>query len=187
MEVRTSSKRKKTATAFWQSDRIVVVLPQRLAAKHREEMIDSLVRRVLAHRPHATTGDGDLSRRAAALADRYLDGIRPSSVRWVSNQFRRWGSCTPSTREIRISTRLRPVPDWVLDAVLVHELTHLIEIGHTRKFDQLANRYPRMADADLFLEGYHLGLDQLGARQDRTSPRRRPAVDASSARQARLF
>ncbi len=160
VEIRSSTRRRKTAAAYWQGDRIVVVLPSRLSAADRAEMVESLVARVLSHRPHATTSDETLGERAAMLAGAYLDGVRPTSVRWVTNQQRRWASCTPSTGEIRVSERLRPVPDWVLDAVLVHELAHLIEVGHSPRFRNLADRYPRMADADVFLEGFHLGLDQ---------------------------
>ena len=39
----------------------------------------------------------------------------------------RWASCTSARGTIRISTRLARVPAWVLDAVIVHELAHLIE------------------------------------------------------------
>ena len=70
----------------------------------------------------------------------------------------RWGSCTIQTREIRISHRLKVAPGWVLDAVIVHELAHLIEANHSARFRQLENRYPRRGDADVFLEGYALGM-----------------------------
>jgi hypothetical protein len=46
----------------------------------------------------------------------------------------------------------------VLDAVVVHELAHLLEPGHTARFRALEARYPRRAEADVFLEGYALGL-----------------------------
>jgi predicted metal-dependent hydrolase len=118
------------------------------------------VQRVLAQRPHVTASDADLERRAAELSARYLDGVRPRSIRWVSNQRRRWGSCTSGTREIRISDRLRVVPDWVLDAVIVHELAHLVEPAHNARFRRLAGRYPRMEEADIFLTGYTLGAEQ---------------------------
>ena len=72
--------------------------------------------------------------RAAVLADQYLGGIRPSSIRWSTRQQRRWGSCSLHSREIRIASRLQTVPEWVLDGVIVHELTHLLEAGHTARF-----------------------------------------------------
>ncbi|HUY21788.1 MAG TPA: M48 family metallopeptidase [Acidimicrobiales bacterium] len=159
VEVRTSPRRRKTASGFWQDGRVVVVVPARLSKADRIELVDGLVERVLAQRPHVTASDRDLARRAAGLADEYLGGVRPESIRWVGNQQRRWGSCTSRTGEIRVSDRLRVVPDWVLDAVLVHELAHLIEPTHSPRFRRLASRYPRTAEADTFLAGYTLGLE----------------------------
>jgi len=102
--------------------------------------------------------DDDLALRALALSDRYRLGVRPTSVRWVTNQSARWGSCSFHSGEIRLSHRLRPVPGWVLDAVLVHELAHLQHPDHSPAFHQLANRFPRHKEAGIFLAGYGLGL-----------------------------
>ena len=66
----------------------------------------------------------DLPERAATLAGRY-DLPRPTSIRWVDGMRTRWGSCTPSTGAIRLSSALAPFPDWVIDYVIVHELAHL--------------------------------------------------------------
>jgi predicted metal-dependent hydrolase len=159
VEVRTSPRRRKTASAFWQDGRVVVMLPERLPRADRVELVDGLVERVLAQRPNVRASDRDLEARARRLADTYLNGIRPRSIRWVSNQRRRWGSCTSTTGEIRISDRLRVVPGWVLDAVVVHELAHLIEPSHNTRFRRLVARCPRMEDADVFLAGFTLGSE----------------------------
>jgi predicted metal-dependent hydrolase len=102
--------------------------------------------------------DDDLLARAVALSDRYLIGTRPMSVRWVTNQTARWGSCSWYSGEIRVSHRLQAVPDWVLDSVLVHELAHLTYPDHSPAFHRLAAGYPRHAEAGVFLAGYGLGL-----------------------------
>jgi predicted metal-dependent hydrolase len=159
VEVRASPRRRKTASGFWQDGRVVVLVPARLSKADRTELVEGLVERVLAQRPNISTSDRDLARRAAALSDRYLGGVRPTSIRWVGNQQRRWGSCTSRTGEIRVSERLRVVPGWVLDAVLVHELAHLIEPSHSARFRRWAERYPRTAEADTFLAGFTLGLE----------------------------
>jgi predicted metal-dependent hydrolase len=159
VEVRTSPRRRKTASGFWQDGRVVILVPARLSKAERIELVEGLVERVLAQRPNVTTSDRDLARRAAVLADQYLDGVRATSIRWVGNQQHRWGSCTSHTGEIRISERLRFAPGWVLDAVLVHELAHLIEPTHSARFHRLANRYARTEEADTFLAGYTLGLE----------------------------
>jgi predicted metal-dependent hydrolase len=163
VEVRVSKRRKKTAGAHWEGDRIVVVVPTHLRGVERDEMVESLSRRLARHRPHLHASDQQLAERAADLGRRYLDGVAPASIRWSTTQNKRWGSCTFGTREIRISERLRVVPDWVLDAVIVHELAHLIEPNHSSRFRELECRYPRRADADLFLEGYSLGMHMPGS------------------------
>jgi predicted metal-dependent hydrolase len=159
VEVRISTRRRKSASAFWSEGRVVVVLPASMPRSARAEMVEDLVRRVVSYRPHLAASDGDLASRAALLADRYLDGVRPSSIRWVTNQRSQWGSCSCGTAEIRISDRLRVVPGWVLDAVLVHELAHLIEPNHSPRFRTLVNRYPRTKEADVFLDGFSLGRE----------------------------
>lgn len=158
VEVRTSTRRRKTATAYWESGHIVVVVPSHVRRSERQELVDWLVGRVLAKRPAALASDQELAERAESLADRYVDGVRPSSIRWVTNQNKRWGSCSNATGDIRISHRLRAVPEWVLDATIVHELAHLVHADHSPGFHAVANRYPRQKDALIFLEGYSLGL-----------------------------
>jgi hypothetical protein len=157
--VRTSSRRRKTATAYWEGRHIVVQLPAHVRRADRAELIDWLVQRLVAKRPHLAATDDVLAARAAALGDRYLDGLRPSSIRWVSNQARRWASCSSQSGEIRLSDRLRSVPAWVLDATIVHELAHLVHANHSPAFHELADRFPRQREASIFLEGYSLGLE----------------------------
>lgn len=158
LEIRASSRRTKTGTAHWSGTKIVVAIPARLRGRERETFVDELVRRAMRERPQSTGHDAALEARANTLAELYTGARRPTTVRFVSNQRRRWASCSPSTGEIRLSNRLRNVPDWVLDAVLVHELAHLYHLEHNRAFHAIANRHPRQDDAEVFLEGYQLGL-----------------------------
>jgi hypothetical protein len=163
VEVRISARRRKTSEARWVGERIVVSLPAHLSHEARDKTIAWLVDRLVAKHPlRAAVGDGELMARAMALSDRYRFGVRPTSVRWVTNQSARWGSCSFHSGEIRLSHRLRSVPEWVLDAVLVHELAHLVHPDHSVAFHQLADRYRRHHEAGIFLAGYGLGLAALG-------------------------
>jgi hypothetical protein len=157
--VRSSNRRRKSAVAQWVGDRIVVTVPSHVRVADRPALVDSLVDRLLRKRPHADATDDQLAARAAELADRYVDGVRPSRVRWVTNQGKRWGSCSTVSREIRLSHRLRMAPTWVVDAVLVHELAHLIHPNHSPAFHAIANRYPRQGQSEMFLEGFTLGIE----------------------------
>ena len=93
-------------------------------------------------------GDGPVGQATSA------GGRGRRRVRWSTNQGRRWGSCTPSDGTIRISDRVRGMPRWVLDYVLLHELAHLLHAGHGPEFWAELDAYPRTLRARGFLEGY---------------------------------
>lgn len=158
VEVRVSTRRKKTSEARWDGGRIVVSVPAHLDLESRQTTVDWLVERLLSRQCRQPLDDAALLARAIMLSERWLIGARPASVRWVTNQTARWGSCSFYSGDIRVSHRLRAVPEWVLDSVLVHELAHLTHPDHSRAFHRLANGYPRHGDAGLFLAGYGLGL-----------------------------
>jgi len=159
IEVRTSARRKKTSEARWEEDRIVVYLPAHLDAATRRSTIDWLVQRLMTrYRFPSSLSNDDLLQRAIDLSERCLIGERPSSVRWVTNQTARWGSCSYYSGDIRLSHRLCVVPAWVLDSVLVHEVAHLTYPDHSPDFHRLAAGYTRHDEAGVFLAGYSLGL-----------------------------
>jgi len=162
VEIRASARRRKTGVAFWEGGHVVVVVPERMSRSARESFAEQLVKHLLQRTGRRHASDGGLEARAGVLADQYLDGVRPSSIRWSTRHQRRWGSCSLHTREIRIAARLQTVPEWVLDGVIVHELTHLLEAGHTARFYALAGRYPRQAEAHTYLEGFGHGLTTAG-------------------------
>ena len=164
VEVRRSRRRTRTVTAFRERDTIVVLVPERMSVADERTFVDSMVKKVLAReaRMAAPRGDAELLARARELVDRHLASrtggpVLPADVRWVSNQRQRWGSCTPATGVIRLSERLRVMPDWVVDYVLVHELAHLVEPSHSAAFWRLVAGYPATERARGYLEGYLAG------------------------------
>lgn len=60
-------------------------------------------------------------------------GVVPGALTY-RNMRSRWGSCQPSTGRICINTRLALYPPECLEYVVVHELCHLREAGHTPRF-----------------------------------------------------
>ena len=157
VEVVRSSKRRKSVSARIVDGRIVIRMPQWMTKAQEREYVESLVAKLV--RQH-TAKAVDLTSRAGELARRY-DLPRPRSIRFVSNQSSRWGSCTPSTGDIRISDRIAAFPGWVLDAVIVHELAHLVELGHGPAFQALADRYPKQERAYGFLLAMQLTDDEV--------------------------
>jgi hypothetical protein len=161
VEIRVSARRRKWVAAHWEGETIVVLVPQRMAKRDRQSYADELSARLLADRDRRRPTDEKLTRRATELSTRYLDGLAiPSAVTWSSRQTQSWGSCSATDRTIRISDRLIDVPGWVLDAVLVHELAHLLRSDHDAEFADLVARHPRTADAEIFLAGLQHGLNR---------------------------
>lgn len=157
VDVIRSSKRRKSVSARIVDGRIVVRMPQWMTRAQEAEYVASMVAKL--ERQHAAKAV-DLPARAAELARRY-DLPRPRSIRFVGNQNGRWGSCSPASGEIRVTDRIADFPGWVLDAVLVHEMAHLVEPNHSPAFHALANRYPRQERAHGFLIAMQLADDDL--------------------------
>lgn len=136
----------------------VVLIPARFSKAEERRWVEEMLARLQARDRRRDRGprrsDEALLHRARQLSGTVLDGRpKPESVRWVSNMTSRWGSCTPTDGTIRVSGRLREMPGWVLDYVLVHELVHLLVPGHGPDFWELVGRYPRAERARGYLEG----------------------------------
>ena len=166
VEVRRSRRRRRTVAAYREDDKVIVMIPARLSVDEEQQWVTTMLQRLERSEKRRRPSDDVLMRRAAGLNDRYLGGLaRPDTVRWVDNQNSRWGSCTPSDRSIRLSRRLQGMPSWVIDYVLLHELAHLREPGHTAAFWELVDRYPKAERAKGFLEGVAAAA-QLGISAD---------------------
>ncbi|HET6561942.1 MAG TPA: M48 family metallopeptidase [Marmoricola sp.] len=155
VEVRRSRRRRRTVSAYRDDDgTIVVLIPARMTRVQEREWVETMVARLTRSEQRRAPSDAALAKRASQLSTKHLEGLaRPSSVRWVDNQQHRWGSCTPADKAIRLSSRLQGMPTWVVDYVLMHELAHLLEIGHTDSFWRMVDRLPKAERARGFLEG----------------------------------
>jgi hypothetical protein len=171
VEVRRSARRRRTVTAYREMGRTVVLIPAAFSPAEERRWVAQMVAKLQTReerRRRSLGGDSELMARARALSAAHLDGLaEPASVRWVDNQHRRWGSCTPADRSIRLSSRLRAMPDYVVDYVLVHELVHLLEPGHDEPFWALVARYPRAERARGFLEGVEQATHAAEPQEDR--------------------
>ena len=162
VEVRRSTRRRRTVSAYRQEGCLVVLVPARMSRTEEGEWVRTMVARVAASEQRRRPSDDALLARARELSALHLAGLAvPTSVRWVANQRCRWGSCTPADASIRLSDKLRGMPGWVVDYVLLHELAHLIEPGHGSTFWALLAGYPKLERARGYLQGVSgaAGLD----------------------------
>ena len=139
VEVTRSKKRRKTVGAQLVGGVLKIAIPSWMSKAEEahwvREMSGRFRRKMSAERLRLVERAGSLSRR--------LDLPRPHSIGWSDDMRFRWGSCTPSTATVRISTRLAAFPDWVVDYVIVHELAHIVVGAHNDEFWQLVYRYPK--------------------------------------------
>ena len=96
-----------------------------------------------------------LVRRLYELADRF--GLQVSRVT-IRNQYSRWGSCSRSGA-IALNFRLVQMPPDVRDYVLIHELMHLKQQNHGRRFWALVeSACPEFREAERWLRREGRGL-----------------------------
>jgi predicted metal-dependent hydrolase len=60
----------------------------------------------------------------------------------------KWGSCNSASQSIRLNTELVKKPRDLLEYVVVHEMIHILEPRHSKRFFALLDmHYPSWADA----------------------------------------
>ncbi|HEX6973640.1 MAG TPA: SprT family zinc-dependent metalloprotease [Vicinamibacterales bacterium] len=91
----------------------------------------------------------ELIPRIHALAD--CHDLTPGRIT-IRNQRSRWGSCSPNGN-IALNFRLMQMPRDVCDYVLIHELMHIRQQNHSRRFWRLvADACPWFRDAEHWLK-----------------------------------
>lgn len=158
-EIRRSKRRKKSVGAFRENGKIIIVAPIRMSLKDVHMYAQELVEELNGHFEKLASQEV-LEKRAKYLVSTYLDvdvfetHPVPVTISWVTNQNSRWGSCTPADGAIRISHRIQGMPQYVIDAVLLHELIHLIVADHSPKFYSYLTKFEDYKIAKEYLAGY---------------------------------
>ena len=158
--VRRDKRLKKSSRWHRQTDNSILLrvpyrLPKRVISQQVEEIADQLERqaKVARHR-----NDPRLQTRAKFISKKYFGGrIKWSAIRWVGNMNTRLGSCTnggSTDGHIRISDKIKPWPQWVVDYVIAHELVHRLYSNHSADFWMtLTEGYPLTERARGFIRG----------------------------------
>ena len=116
-----------------------------------------LPRRVQDYLKREAKRDLETASRQAALAL----GVEVKRVS-VRDQSSRWGSCSTSG-VLSYSWRLILAPPFVLDYLAAHEVAHLIEMNHSRRFWRLVERIcPDMGRAKAWLDAHGADLHRYG-------------------------
>ena len=159
VEIVRSPKRKKTVSAELKNGTLVVRAPLRMSDRQLGPIIEKLQQRLQKKAQQSPQSDEALELLARQLNQTYFgDRLKWTSIRYVTNQNKRFGSCTPTLGTIRISHRLSAMPEWVLQYVVIHELAHLEEANHGPNFWALVNKFPLTERARGYLMA--IGLEE---------------------------
>lgn len=111
---------------------------------------DQKQREVLLHRFYARAMEVHVN----AMVKKYevLMGVSVEAIKY-QNMKTRWGTCHIGKQVIRLNTRLAVYHLDVIESVVVHEMVHLLERGHNKRFYQLMDTYyPKWKMCDQILK-----------------------------------
>lgn len=160
-----SPRRKKTIQTKYADGHLWIYLPANMRRTDEEKWVHRMIEKSTQWERKAALKKSDtwLMKRAQEINKKYFHGtLHMNSICFVSNQHARFGSCTSTDRTIRISDRVKTMPSWVQEYVILHEMAHLVVPGHSKKFWDLVNQYTLAERA----KGY---LIALGATDDETT------------------
>lgn len=138
-----SKRRRKTIQTKYADGRLWIYLPFGMNPKEEEKWIKKMIERneQWAKKKTFKKSDSWLMHRAQELNKKYFNGSLQFSIKFVLNQNTRYGSCTSVDRSIRISERVKTMPSWVQNYIIIHELAHLIYPDHSKKFWDKVHQY----------------------------------------------
>ncbi len=165
MEIKVirSPDRKKTIQAKLIGETIVIYLPCGMHREEERKIIERMKKKIENKRLKRNINKDDyLIKRFAEFNNRYFqEALRVNSIEFVTNQESRRGSCTPANGTIRLSHKLLDMPKWVLDYVLMHEMSHLLHPDHSKAFWEKVSEYKYAERARGFLMAKGMEKDEI--------------------------
>lgn len=83
-----------------------------------------------------------LKQAVPALIAKWEPLLRVKVARFFVQQMKtKWGSCNPAAKSIRLNTDLAKKPSECLEYIVVHEMIHLLEPTHNKRFMTLMEQF----------------------------------------------
>lgn len=126
---------------------IVLCIPNGIEGLQKNKMIKQLLSRV--------SGQlflPEITKRVHEINDKcFHKDIKSVNLKYNTSN---WGSCS-SANNINLSTRLLFAPKDVIDYVIIHELAHLYEMNHSKKFwDIVSQVMPNYKEKEKWLNDH---------------------------------
>ena len=138
--------KKRIKIVLQEEDKIFKIeVPEILKKEDNKDLIDKYVKRFLCNR-----------------TSEYLNNRLPywsckMNIKYneckVGDAISKYGSCIPSKKVLHFSNRLIMLPEDKIDAIIVHELSHMTYANHSEKFYHLVQEYiPNYFEIDKWLK-----------------------------------
>lgn len=114
---------------FWDNDSVIVIEAKNDSLELKKRVFDAFCKKELKKQ-----------------AEKFLElwqiktDIKTSEMR-IKKMKTRWGSCNIKAKRIWLNLKLVHYDDSCLSYVVLHEILHLIEKGHNKRFYALLNKY----------------------------------------------
>ena len=128
-----------------ENKRFIIELPEVLKDEDNKAIIDKYVKRFLCIKTKEY-----LENRLPYWSQKMKTEYDECKVGEATSKY---GSCIPSKKALHFSNRLIMLPEDKIDAIIVHELSHMTYANHSEKFYQLVQKYiPNYFEIDKWLK-----------------------------------
>lgn len=146
-QIRLVEKEKSSSSGKLNNKTIDLSIDTSLYGNQRSNAIKTLLSRILGKKYKP------IVEKRLDLINKHYFGHEVKGLRLKYNRSN-WGSCSNSGN-INLSTRLLMTPEWVRDYVIVHELAHMNEMNHSKKYWRIVEKvYPEYKKAEKWLKVY---------------------------------
>lgn len=143
IKVRKSKRRKRTISAKLINNEIIVYAPHNVADIELNRAIAKFVKSFEKRALKKEMSEArELDVIFSKLNNQFFDNrLKIESIEYSVNQNLIYGCCNYRMKRIKISHRIAKMPIWVKEYVLMHEMAHLLEPNHSKRFWDIVNQY----------------------------------------------
>ena len=128
------NEKKRIQIQIHQEDKVLeIIYPKQLSQTEKKQNIDKGIKKLLQCKTQVI------------LEDKVPYWSKITKIEYkqfkVNDATSKFGSCMPKTKILHFSSRLIMLPERVINAIVVHELCHIIYPNHSKEFYNLVRKY----------------------------------------------
>lgn len=124
---------------------MTLTMPKQITTEEKEHYLDKAIKDLFKNNTEVM-----LNRKLPIWSER--TGIKYNEFK-VRDAITKYGSCVPKTKKLHFSSRLIMLPEDAVDAIIVHELCHIVHPNHSKDFYNLVKTYiPNYSKIDKWMK-----------------------------------